>query len=197
MFYKLLQSVAVVNSLFPFSILGQIGIGTTTPNSSALLEISSQTQGVLTPRMTTAQREAINSPAHGLLVFDTDLNSFEYYSTSTTSWEKMSSKTRDNFVLVKSQADFPAVSGGSISLDENTYYEINGTVTLSASINLNGAYISGLDAAEDVLSYPGGIIFKEPLVEAFVMLLLLEQRRLRLMDRELVPVLHCCFKTPR
>jgi len=147
-------------AFFPLSILGQIGIGTTTPNSSALLEISSQTQGVLTPRMTTAQREAINSPAHGLLVFDTDLNSFEYYSTSTTSWEKMSSKTRDNFVLVKSQADFPAVSGGSISLDENTYYEINGTVTLSASINLNGAYISGLDAAEDVLSYPGGIIFK-------------------------------------
>lgn len=145
---------------YSFSAIGQIGIGTTTPNSSALLEISSQTQGFLTPRMTTAQREAMNSPANGLLVFDTDLNSFEYYSTSTTSWGKMSSKTRDNFVLVKSQADFPAVSDGSITLDENTYYEINGTVILSASINLNGAYISGLDANEDVLSFPGGTIFK-------------------------------------
>jgi len=152
--------ILMLMTAFPFSVLGQIGIGTTSPNSSALLEISSQTQGVLTPRMTTAQREAINSPANGLLVFDTDLNSFEYYSTSTTSWEKMSSKTRDNFVLVKSQADFPAVSGGSITLDENTYYEINGTINLNASIDLNNAYISGLDAQEDVLSFPGGTIFK-------------------------------------
>lgn len=145
---------------YPFSALGQIGIGTTTPDPSAIIDMTSQKQGVLTPRMTTAQREAIVNPANGLLVFDTDLNSFQYYNTSITSWEKMNSKTRDNFVLVKSQADFPAVSGSSITLDENSFYEINGTVVLSASINLNGAYISGLDASEDVLYFPGGTIFK-------------------------------------
>jgi hypothetical protein len=145
---------------YPFTAIGQIGIGTITPNPSAIMDMTSQNQGMLTPRMTTVQRKAIANPANGLLVFDTDLNSFEYYNGPNTRWERMSSINRDNFVLVKSQADFPAVAGGTITLDENSIYEINGTVTLTASINLNGAYIAGLDASEDVLSFPGGTIFK-------------------------------------
>ncbi len=145
---------------YPFTATGQIGIGTITPNPSAIMDMTSQNQGMLTPRMTTAQREAIANPANGLLVFDTDMQSFEYFSTSENSWLKMSSKVRDNFVLVKSQADFPAAVSNTITLDENSYYEINGSITLSASIDLNGAYISGLDASEDLLYYPGGTIFK-------------------------------------
>ena len=58
-----------------------IGIGTTTPAASALLDISSTTRGLLAPRMTTLQRQAIVSPAHGLLVYDTDTNSFWYYNS--------------------------------------------------------------------------------------------------------------------
>jgi hypothetical protein len=50
-------------------------IGTTTPNSSAVLTINSTTKGVLIPKMTTAQRLAIPNPAIGLQIFDTDLNS--------------------------------------------------------------------------------------------------------------------------
>lgn len=48
-----------------------VGIGTTTPNSSALLDITSTTKGLLMPRMTTAQRNAIVSPADGLLIYNT------------------------------------------------------------------------------------------------------------------------------
>ncbi|WP_035899953.1 hypothetical protein [Leeuwenhoekiella sp. MAR_2009_132] len=137
----------------------QVGIGTTTPNTSALLEIHSDTKGFLTPRMTTINRLAISNPANGLLVYDTDESSFYYYKSST--WSKVDgTNKRDNYVLVKSQADFPAVSAGSITLDENVYYEINGEITLTASINLNGAYVAGLDAGEDVLNFPGGVIFK-------------------------------------
>ncbi|MDP5045005.1 MAG: hypothetical protein NWQ06_08500, partial [Leeuwenhoekiella sp.] len=109
--------------------------------------------------MTTINRLAISNPANGLLVYDTDESSFYYYKSST--WSKVDgTNKRDNYVLVKSQADFPAVSAGSITLDENVYYEINGEITLTASINLNGAYVAGLDAAEDVLNFPGGVIFK-------------------------------------
>jgi hypothetical protein len=53
-----------------------VGIGTSEPDSSAALEISSVDQGILVPRMTSVQRTAISNPANGLLVFDTNTNSF-------------------------------------------------------------------------------------------------------------------------
>src|ERR1700733_9886253 len=46
---------------------GNVGIGTGTPDVSSLLEIKSTTKGLLTPRMTKTQRDAIVAPATGLL----------------------------------------------------------------------------------------------------------------------------------
>ncbi len=152
---KLLYFVVLFASL---TLSAQVGIGTTNPDASSLFEVQSTTKGLLTPRMTTAQRTAISSPANGLLVYDTDESAFYYYESAAWSRLKGAEK-RDNYVLVKSQADLPAPSGSVITLDENTFYEINGTIALTASINLNGAYVSGLDATEDVLSYSGGTVF--------------------------------------
>jgi hypothetical protein len=56
-----------------------VGIGTTTPNSSALLDLTATNKGLLIPRMTTAQRIAIVIPATGLLVYDTNFNQFWYF----------------------------------------------------------------------------------------------------------------------
>lgn len=63
---------------------GQIGINTdsSSPDESAMLDVSSTEKGLLIPRMTTAQRTAISSPATGLLVFDTTTNSFWFYNAS-------------------------------------------------------------------------------------------------------------------
>jgi hypothetical protein len=65
-----------------------VGIGTQTPHASAQLDVSSTTRGLLAPRMTTTQRNAIASPAKGLLVYDTDLNSLFHYNGS--SWANFS-----------------------------------------------------------------------------------------------------------
>jgi hypothetical protein len=70
---------------------GNVGIGTNTPDASALLEMNSNTQGVLVPRLTTAQRLAVLSPANGLLVFDTDVSCFFFYSSGLPGWENLCS----------------------------------------------------------------------------------------------------------
>lgn len=149
-----------------FTLLGnaQIGIGTITPNASSVLDITSTTKGLLTPRMTTLQRNAITTPAEGLMVYDTDLKLFYYYSTPN-GWLPFlnSSVGRTNFKRVKSAADLAPelLAGGSVYLlNTNTLYEINGTVTLAAPININNAYVTGIDTNEDILSFPGGTIFQ-------------------------------------
>lgn len=52
------------------------------PDPSSILDIQSENQGILVPRMTGENRSAINSPATGLLVYDTDTNSYWYYDGS-------------------------------------------------------------------------------------------------------------------
>jgi hypothetical protein len=57
-----------------------VGIGTTTPDPSALLELKSNTSGVLIPRMIQDEKNAIDDPANGLLIYQTDvLSGFYYY----------------------------------------------------------------------------------------------------------------------
>ena len=81
-----MKKIYVFLFLIPLAIVpivsnGQqnVGIGTTTPDNSAILDLSSVNRGILVPRMTTAQRVAIVSPATGLLVYDTDYDQFWYF----------------------------------------------------------------------------------------------------------------------
>lgn len=60
---------------------GNVGIGTSTPNTSSILDITSTDKGFLIPRMTTAQKETITSPTVGLMVYDTDTNTVETYDS--------------------------------------------------------------------------------------------------------------------
>src|SRR5690606_5232445 len=112
------------------------------------------------------QRLAITTPANSLLVYDTNLKSFYYYDLPTTSWIKInsSSNQRNNYKLVKSVADLaPELTAGGGSkylLQTNTLYEINGQITLAFPIDLNNAYVSGLDANEDIITKATGPIFQ-------------------------------------
>lgn len=60
----------------------QIGMGTTTPDSSAIVHIQDSTRGLLIPRMTAARRIAINRPAEGLMVYQTDAAKGFWYFTN-------------------------------------------------------------------------------------------------------------------
>ena len=68
---------------------GNVGIGTASPNASAILDAQSTTKGVRFPNMTTTQKNAVSSPAAGLVVFDTTLSKLCVYSGSA--WQTITS----------------------------------------------------------------------------------------------------------
>jgi len=63
-------------------------LGTTTDTATALLSMSSTTKGFLPPVMTTTQKNAISSPATGLVVFDTTLGKLCVFATT---WQTITS----------------------------------------------------------------------------------------------------------
>jgi hypothetical protein len=67
---------------------GNVGIGTSSPSASAILDAQSTTKGVRMPNMTTTEKNAISSPAAGLMVYDTTLAKLCVY---TTAWETITS----------------------------------------------------------------------------------------------------------
>jgi trimeric autotransporter adhesin len=85
---KILLPLALILSLSK-GFSQNIGINATgaTPHSSAMLDVSSTTKGMLIPRMTSIQRTAISAPATGLMVYDTDNNNFWFYNS--TSWAQV------------------------------------------------------------------------------------------------------------
>ncbi len=70
-----------------------VGIGTANPASTSALDITSTTKGILIPRMTTPQRDAITTPATGLQVYNLDCKVLEYWSGSC--WISMSKAIND------------------------------------------------------------------------------------------------------
>jgi len=66
------RTLVLISIIGSISLNAQTGIGTTTPNASAKLDVASTDKGILIPRMTETQRDAIASPANGLLIYQTD-----------------------------------------------------------------------------------------------------------------------------
>ncbi|MCD4736862.1 MAG: hypothetical protein K8R53_12530, partial [Bacteroidales bacterium] len=67
---------------------GRVGIGTKYPDASAIIDIKSSDKGMLIPRMTKSQRDAISLPATGLLIYQSD-STPGFYSYDGSKWEPM------------------------------------------------------------------------------------------------------------
>lgn len=67
---------------------GNVGIGTSSPNANAILDVTSTTKAFMPPRMTTTQKNNITSPTAGMVVYDSTLNKLCVY---TTTWETVTS----------------------------------------------------------------------------------------------------------
>lgn len=110
------------------SYTGQIGVNIATPNSSSTVDITSTNKGLLIPRMTTTQRQAITTPATSLLVFDTDDSRFYFYNAGQ--WYAVNALDR---------------LAGSTAITHNGNLTVNGTISATSysGINVSGVVPSG------------------------------------------------------
>jgi hypothetical protein len=105
--------------VIPFHLLSQTGIGTTTPHASAKLEVASDRQGFLPPRMTSSQRTSISSPASGLIVYQTDGTAGLYYYGSS-GWIYIINSTTNVVAVVNGGTGTTTSTGtGSVVLSTN------------------------------------------------------------------------------
>jgi hypothetical protein len=122
--------------------LGSLGIGTTTPAASSLLDVTSTTKGFLLPRMTTTQRDAISSPATGLSIYNTTLNTNDTYDG--TQWQRFGASTSiTGTAAISTSLTTPLLIGGSATTSPITYKTTTGVGTTGADhifkVGNNGA----------------------------------------------------------
>jgi uncharacterized protein (TIGR02145 family) len=92
---------------------GSVGIGTTNPNASAIAELKSTTKGFLPPRMNMLQRDAIATPAEGLIVSCTDCSIKGLHQYINGAWQAMTSSNTGNYGTVVNPVT------GKVWLDRN------------------------------------------------------------------------------
>ncbi|MGB4850083.1 MAG: ice-binding family protein [Saprospiraceae bacterium] len=93
---RLIILILTVSGLFlPGITIAQVGIGTTTPDPSAVLDLVSTTRGFLMPRLTTTERNAILNPAAGLMIYNQSSSEVQVNagSPSVPVWMSMKSST--------------------------------------------------------------------------------------------------------
>ena len=147
MFKKALFSMLICCSFVRIAI-AQTGIGTTTPNASAKLEIAATDKGLLIPRMTSTQKGNITTPANGLFIYQTDGVVGFYVNTGTSAspvW------TRINMDWVKTGNDIAYTAGnvsttGTLTGGNTSTSSISG---FSANINSQSGTTYTIDATDN------------------------------------------------
>ncbi|MES2776593.1 MAG: tail fiber domain-containing protein [Bacteroidota bacterium] len=109
----------------PITIIAQnVGIGTTTPEATAQLDISSTSKGILIPRMSLSQRTAITSPATGLLIYQSDPSDSSFYWYDGNAWIKLQS-SKSGWSLSGNSATNPATQFMGTTDDKPLLFRAN------------------------------------------------------------------------
>jgi hypothetical protein len=144
-----MKKIIYIIFCFCFStITAQVGIGTTTPKSSAILDITSTEKGMLVPRMNETDRNNITSPEKGLLIYNTTSNSFEYNfgNNSSKSWTS-----------IKSYGNTPSVKYSSVASTDNINTATATNIKLFNNLNWNddSSLYTKVDDSEITITEPG------------------------------------------
>ncbi|MBL7997976.1 MAG: hypothetical protein JNL32_04995 [Candidatus Kapabacteria bacterium] len=141
---------------------GRVGINTNSPATSAQLEINSTTRGALLPRMTAAQRDAITTPAEGLIIYVTTATEEGFWYYDGAAWLPISSTVSANSSVVtrRKTADESVASSATVQDDDhlflalaaNQVWEVEGMVDFTSASATPGAQFG--------FSVPAGASFK-------------------------------------
>jgi hypothetical protein len=134
---KQIITLTVLAIAFSNSIFSQVGIGTTTPQASAELDVTSTTKGLLPPRMTQTQRNNISSPAAGLMVYQSDGTSGLYYYNGSA-WVYINNSTGGTLAVANGGTGVTTSTGtGSVVLSNSPTLVTPALGTPSALVGTN------------------------------------------------------------
>jgi hypothetical protein len=133
-----------------FAQKDNVGIGTTKPDQSAILDINSSNKGLLIPRMTLFQRANIQNPAEGLIIYQTDsISGFYFYNGSE--WKSMNANTVNDKSVAGTDGDWTIIGNAGTNPSTNfigttdnkdLVFKVNGAK--SGTIDANGTTLFGL-----------------------------------------------------
>ncbi|MEE9349109.1 MAG: lamin tail domain-containing protein [Flavobacteriaceae bacterium] len=158
-----MRNVLVILFIFYiFTGYSQVGIGTTTPDTNAVLDIDSNSKGVLFPRLTDVQRDAIVNPAEGLYIYNLDNHRFEYFNgTFWMALEAIRIDTPDLFI-----SEYAEPSSGNdkyIEIYNPNSYAVTLTGNYSIYMSFNGGsstnsidFIGTITAGDVFVFYSSG-----------------------------------------
>lgn len=157
----------LLSFVISIQVYGQTGIGTSTPNASAKLEIAATDKGLLIPRLTLTQRGSITSPANGLLIYQTDGVVGFYVNTGTTAspvWTRINmdwTRTGNDIAYTAGNISTTGtITGGNSSTSSISGFAAN-IVSASANYSItaadNGKVIQSTGASAITISIPTGL----------------------------------------
>ncbi|MVO09107.1 hypothetical protein GOQ30_07995 [Flavobacterium sp. TP390] len=156
-------TATVFTFLCSFLVNAQVGIGTTSPSPSSLLELNSTTQTFVPPRMTNSQMQAISNPLIGSVIYNTSDDAL--YMRTNLGWQNISRTSNPTISLNKNfpgadtviatqtntYANFPLNSADVIA-NTSSVYSVTGNGQIT--INESGTYL--MNAAFSVENVPSG-----------------------------------------
>lgn len=141
-----------------YTLQSQVGIGTETPEASSVLDINSTSKGLLVPRMTQIQKNAILNPATGLLLYQTD-GTVGFYSYDGSNWLLLInnlSHTGDHNTAIGAQTIINSTGSGNTALG----YRAGETLTTGSNNILIGknANVSSNNLSNAIVIGAGAIV---------------------------------------
>lgn len=131
-----------------------VGIGTTAPDNSAILDIQSNEKGLLMPRMTLEQRDLITNPAEGLLLYQTNGEAGFYYFTQNV-WKPLTSNEARS--IAAANPDNWSITGNAVA-PGNFIGTTNSTPLELRVANVRAGYVTNLTLRNTFLGYQAGAL---------------------------------------